>query len=691
FDDWMVKCFGPAAPLLGTPDYSTESAWGIVVDELIRQEFFSETAFSAGGRAWGMRPENFTLSSRSVQLVCKECHGAISIPLDQAAKWESTPCINYGCAGSYQIKSLEGDYFYKFYSGGDVQRIFAREHTGLLDRDTRERLELDFIDGRKPGAPNLLSSTPTLEMGIDVGDLSSVLLCSVPPKQSNYLQRVGRAGRRDGNSLVLAVANARPHDLFFYEEPEEMLQGEVNPPGCFLNAAAVLERHLFALAMDEWVRNGATREHIPYRLGRILNEMEKKDAKNVLFPHAFLEFYSRQRERLRDDFFTMFRPSLGAYATDWLTAYAEEGNEEVEGLARKLLRTLSDLLKERQALQNRQRQIRTRISEMQGTVAQGQHHEEELDDLKADLAGVTELIIFINEKDVYNFLTDEGLLPNYAFPEAGIELKSVILRKERRAGQDGEWQSRVYEYVRAAASAIGELVPASAFYAGGRRVVVDQVNLRLSQQEDWRFCDRCSHLEREGVRELASSCPRCGSTMWADAGQVRRMIRLKQVMATTMDRQSRSHDQNEEREPKFYQRNIFVEANESFVTAGYFLDDDKVPFGFDFLSKVTLREVNFGKKDENQQPYTLGGQEILAGGFNLCKGCGRTLEAYARHQDFKHAYSCPHGKAKPGDKHFFTACFLYREFSSEAVRILLPVGLLDIQETDRQQYPDSLG
>ena len=42
-------------------------------------------------------------------------------------------------------------------------------------------------------------------MGINIGDLSSIALCSVPPKPSNYLQRVGRSGRVNGNSFVLTV------------------------------------------------------------------------------------------------------------------------------------------------------------------------------------------------------------------------------------------------------------------------------------------------------------------------------------------------------------------------------------------------------------------------------------------------------------------------------------------------------
>src|SRR6185436_14821313 len=104
--------------------------------------------------------------------------------------------------------------------------------------------------------PNVLSATPTLEMGIDIGDLSSVLLCSVPPAQANYLQRIGRAGRRDGNALALTIAGGHRHDLYFYAAPLEMLAGAVSTPGVFLKAMAVLERQVLAFCFDRWVSTG---------------------------------------------------------------------------------------------------------------------------------------------------------------------------------------------------------------------------------------------------------------------------------------------------------------------------------------------------------------------------------------------------------------------------------------------------
>jgi len=236
---WAEKCFAERYPFVRE---LTASVYDILLTTLVRAGILEERVVR-NERLWGIAPSALKVSRQVVQFRCGRCSHHVSVAEEEAPFWEGAPCLRFHCSGAYEREDRKADYYGRLYATGDIERIFAAEHTGLLEREERQRLEAAFkaVD-RRPWDPNLLSCTPTLEMGIDIGELSSVILCSVPPAPANYLQRIGRSGRRNGNSLDLTLANARPHDLYFFAEPEAMLSGRIEPPGVFLNASAVLER-----------------------------------------------------------------------------------------------------------------------------------------------------------------------------------------------------------------------------------------------------------------------------------------------------------------------------------------------------------------------------------------------------------------------------------------------------------------
>ena len=69
-------------------------------------------------------------------------------------------------------------------------------------------------------------------------------------------------------------------------------------------------------------------------------------------------------------------------------------------------------------------------------------------ELKRERSGLMELVKNINQKNIFNFLTDEGLLPNYAFPEPGVTLRSIIWRRNNSQGnsQGKQYETRTFEY-----------------------------------------------------------------------------------------------------------------------------------------------------------------------------------------------------------------------------------------------------
>jgi Lhr-like helicase len=69
--------------------------------------------------------------------------------------------------------------------------LWGEEHSAQLAPEENKRRQFLFRDGGR----NLLSSTTTMELGIDIGGLNGVLLGNVPPGRANHMQRAGRSPR----------------------------------------------------------------------------------------------------------------------------------------------------------------------------------------------------------------------------------------------------------------------------------------------------------------------------------------------------------------------------------------------------------------------------------------------------------------------------------------------------------------
>ena len=79
-------------------------------------------------------------------------------------------------------------------------------------------------------------------------------------------------------TTTLADGNS-PHDLYFFAETEEMISGEVTPPGVFLQAAEVLRRQLFAFCMDDWVAGLSNQNALPDKTSQALDALEASQAR----------------------------------------------------------------------------------------------------------------------------------------------------------------------------------------------------------------------------------------------------------------------------------------------------------------------------------------------------------------------------------------------------------------------------
>lgn len=644
------------------------------------------------GDTLALNPEALVLDTRTCQLATPEGKRRLTIPQDAAEALKGMPCID-ATHESYTEVQPAGGWLADRFSQGDLRRVIAAEHTGLLERDEREALELRFKSPH-PQAwyENLLSATPTLEMGVDIGDLSSVLLCSVPPTQASYLQRVGRAGRRDGNAFTTTLADgSSPHDLYFFEETQEMMAGEVGPPGVFLRAAEVLRRQLFAFCLDDWVASLSSMTALPDKTSTALDAVEQ--ASQGRFPYSFCDYLIIHEVRLFAAFMAMLGPDSDASVQKRLQDFMQ-GQGDSDGLRSRLLKTLEELVEERKTYKKRKEQIdRATVAAKQKP--QDEATREEVDSLLRERGKMLELIAEINRRDLLNTLSDAGLIPNYAFPEAGVELKSVLWRKR---GGDEPGQGKyvalpAIKYERPANSALSEFAPENRFYANQRRVEVDQINMSLAKTENWRFCPSCHHMQNlEMQADTQVVCPRCGDDMWADQAQKRTLLRFRQAIANSDDTKVRIDDSAEDREPKFYVRQLMADFEPQDIREAWQIKSGGLPFGFEFVSRVTFRDVNFGELAKPGESFKVADKESSRPGFKLCRHCGKVQKAPRNRFDPAgqlHSFDCTkHGSEEPAN--LIECLYLYREFTSEALRILVPYTKSGVDEQVVQSFMAAL-
>ena len=680
YQAWVEKVLTPIDVLAATreaPDVLLEVLRALEAASLVcRME-------AGQGRAWALDPMRFYVTARTAVLHCAGSNRTLVVPEREADLWLGVPCLDLGVQASYERHAVEPPtWFGRLYRETIIRRLIAAEHTALLTREERDHLQQRFSDPHpRPWEPNLLSATPTLELGIDVGDLSTVVLCSVPPGQANYLQRIGRAGRRDGNAFTATVAAGQPHDLYFYAEPLTMLAGRVEPPGVFLNAPAVLERQLTAFCLDGWAATGLPEDAVPHKIRQVLDNIEQ--ARLTGFPYPFLDFVQRRGDDLLETFFDALSGELTDQSRDYLTAFLQGDDEALPSLRSRMVNRFLEIAKERKALRGDVDALGRRIQILKRAPAD-EATTNDVRRLTRERGGLQGLLRKLNGRETFNFLTDEGLIPNYAFPEAGVTLKSVIYRSRERDEEDagaGEHDDErdVYEYVRPAASALSELAPENEFYAGGNRVSIDRIDLRVSPIETWRLCPSCDHCAQVDAKDDHVACPRCGDVMWSDSGQRREMLPLRMVHAATSDRRARIVDDRDDREPLFHTRQLAADFEPEAVERAYAMTGSDVPFGFEYIESATFREMNFGRLGSGGQPTAFAGIALPRDGFRVCRRCG-AVQKGAGDDGVQHTSTCGARKAEQAD--IADCLYLYREFRSEAVQMLLPV--LDTPGSERR-------
>ena len=457
----------------------------------------------------------------------------------------------------------------------------------------RARIEEEF----KTGRTNVLVCTQTLELGVDLGELLGLVLRNVPPRPSNYAQRAGRAGRRHERvALIATFAQGMPHDVYFYQRPEEMIRGAIRPPVFLLDNRRVLARHARGLVLESC---GAD---LPHWMEHLVDHHG-----TLVGADPVLQAIRRGRDRLVRQILDMFDWDVRHGRLPW--ADPAWATAVVDGFAEDLDAAVADYRRRQDDLAQEQAEVFA-------------HKPREWTGLLARLDTALRNMRRDDPEQAYvlRYLSRAGFLPSYAFPTDVATFERADTR-----------ESISHDAVRS----LTDYAPGQLVYLRGRKYLVNQVDYRRSglvsavgnaTLQGRNLCRGCDALNPETVE----FCEVCGSQ------ELESLTTLPMRAMRGVPRDAISADE-ERRQRSAFQLTTHLAAREPREAVGY-----RYPhLALTWERGTELAILNHGRRTSAPGPARLPGLRHLRARFE--ESSGTPASPRRRRRSDEHATRCPGG------------------------------------------------
>lgn len=340
--------------------------------------------------------------------------------------------------------------------------LWGEEHSAQLSPEENKRRQFLFKDG----ARNLLSSTTTMELGIDIGGLNGVMLGNVPPGRANHMQRAGRAGRRsDGSSIVVTFARNRAFDREVFTRFQDFMNRSFRRPVVFLERPRFVRRHLHAMLLAEFFAPMQ-----PHTTGAM-------DAYSNMGKLCGIEAPAKWTGPIKPD----WSPSDSGYAEEFIR-FLESARSPAHSFRQRCRQVVDQTLLEGIVGDDTEWQKFIEEAEKQFSDAYEQWKKDyrslrdawveikqpPADAVAAERAKANSIRYQIRANSditVIEWFSDAGFLPRYGFP---IHLQRLSVRMPRDDRADKSTTAEGYRLERKSLLALSEYVPGAQVLVGGK-------------------------------------------------------------------------------------------------------------------------------------------------------------------------------------------------------------------------------
>lgn len=369
---------------------------------------------------------------------------------------------------------MEGGYFLR-----------TAEHSAQQTIDRLQHYEKSF----KGGEINVLSCSTTMEMGVDIGGLSMVCNNNVPPHPANYLQRAGRAGRRnETRSLSITLCKNNPHDQQVFLNPIWPFKAKMKKPKITLTSKKIVQRHLQAYLFGWYLNNNLA--------GLTQNQLTLN---TEWFFEGTPSFHSRMKSWL-EGLMLDCPPQLSS-GLNYIKRKSVIENAEIHQIINEAIETL-------QAIKDKWKtQLDYYIAETECLTEEQKRENPAIENrINSDLSLHRRIYLL-------TVLIEGGFLPGYGFPTNIATFNTTSKREfiNKRRSNTTEKTDREESTIRIAGKPSRNLAVALSEYAPGGQIVMDG-KVYTSKGVTLNFQTPDDNVVNYQLIKRAWRCRRCGST-----------------------------------------------------------------------------------------------------------------------------------------------------------------------------------